>query len=81
MSYDTMRTIDWDDKKSCITIIDQTALPARLVLKDICNIRRPAGGDPDAAGPGSARAGSSRRLRRGLAGEDDPAYVVPQFYY
>lgn len=33
-----MRTIDWDDEKSCITIIDQTALPARLILKDICSI-------------------------------------------
>ncbi|HMK45766.1 MAG TPA: S-methyl-5-thioribose-1-phosphate isomerase [Methanocella sp.] len=30
-----MRTIDWDDAKSCITIIDQTALPARLVMLDI----------------------------------------------
>jgi methylthioribose-1-phosphate isomerase len=33
-----MRTIDWDDEKGCITIIDQTALPARLALKDICNL-------------------------------------------
>ena len=33
-----MRTIDWDDEKSCITIIDQTALPGRLVLKDICSL-------------------------------------------
>jgi methylthioribose-1-phosphate isomerase len=33
-----MRTIDWDDEKSCITIIDQTALPARLALEDICNL-------------------------------------------
>jgi methylthioribose-1-phosphate isomerase len=31
-----MRTIDWDDEKGCITIIDQTALPGRLILKDIC---------------------------------------------
>ena len=30
-----MRTIDWDDDKGCITIIDQTALPGRLVLKDL----------------------------------------------
>ncbi|HUL62629.1 MAG TPA: S-methyl-5-thioribose-1-phosphate isomerase [Methanocella sp.] len=32
-----MRTIDWDDEKSCIRIIDQTALPERLVIKDICD--------------------------------------------
>jgi methylthioribose-1-phosphate isomerase len=33
-----MRTIDWDDGKGCITIIDQTALPSRLVLLDIRDI-------------------------------------------
>jgi methylthioribose-1-phosphate isomerase len=33
-----MRTIDWDDEKSCIMIIDQTALPDRLVLKEICSL-------------------------------------------
>lgn len=30
-----MRTIDWDEDKGCIRIIDQTALPGRLALKDI----------------------------------------------
>lgn len=30
-----MRTIDWSDGEGCITIIDQTALPSRLVLLDI----------------------------------------------
>jgi methylthioribose-1-phosphate isomerase len=33
-----MRTIDWDDEKGCIIIIDQTALPGRLILKDICTL-------------------------------------------
>jgi methylthioribose-1-phosphate isomerase len=33
-----MRTIDWDDSKSCIIIIDQTALPEKLVRKDICSL-------------------------------------------
>ena len=33
-----MRTIDWDDEQSCIRIIDQTMLPGRLVLKDICTL-------------------------------------------
>lgn len=33
-----MRTIDWSDDKGCITIIDQTALPSRLVLLDICDV-------------------------------------------
>ncbi|WP_424359448.1 S-methyl-5-thioribose-1-phosphate isomerase [Methanocella sp. MCL-LM] len=30
-----MRTIDWDQKKSCITIIDQTLLPEKLMLLEI----------------------------------------------
>jgi methylthioribose-1-phosphate isomerase len=33
-----MRTIDWDENKGCITIIDQTALPGRLELLDICDL-------------------------------------------
>src|SRR5512146_304807 len=33
-----MRTIDWNDEKGCITIIDQTALPGRLALADICTL-------------------------------------------
>lgn len=32
-----MQTIDWDDAKGCIVIVDQTALPARLVLLDVCD--------------------------------------------
>lgn len=30
-----MRTIDWDGKKNCITIIDQTLLPEKLALLEI----------------------------------------------
>lgn len=30
-----MRTIDWDQKKNCITIIDQTLLPEKLALYEI----------------------------------------------
>lgn len=30
-----MRTIDWDDSKKCIRIIDQTELPVRLVTREI----------------------------------------------
>lgn len=30
-----MRTIDWDQKKNCITIIDQTLLPEKLALLEI----------------------------------------------
>jgi len=33
-----MRTIDWSDEKGCITVIDQPALPSRLVLLDICDV-------------------------------------------
>lgn len=33
-----MRTIDWNDEKGCVTIIDQTALPSKLVLLDIDQI-------------------------------------------
>jgi methylthioribose-1-phosphate isomerase len=33
-----MRTIDWDDGKGCITIIDQTALPSKLVVVNIFHI-------------------------------------------
>jgi methylthioribose-1-phosphate isomerase len=33
-----MRTIDWDDDKGCITIIDQTALPSKLVVLNIYHI-------------------------------------------
>jgi methylthioribose-1-phosphate isomerase len=33
-----MRTIDWDDAKGCITIIDQTALPSKLVVLSIYHI-------------------------------------------
>jgi len=33
-----MRTIDWSDDKGCVTIIDQTALPSKLVLLDIYDI-------------------------------------------
>ncbi len=33
-----MRTIDWNDEKGCMTIIDQTALPSKLVLLDIYHI-------------------------------------------
>nr|WP_173332311.1 S-methyl-5-thioribose-1-phosphate isomerase [Methanocella paludicola] len=33
-----MRTIDWSDEKGCITIIDQTALPSKLVLLDIDHV-------------------------------------------
>jgi methylthioribose-1-phosphate isomerase len=33
-----MRTIDWSDDKGCVTIIDQTALPSRLVLLDIYDV-------------------------------------------
>jgi methylthioribose-1-phosphate isomerase len=34
-----MRTIDWNDEKGCITIIDQTALPSKLVLLDVYDIK------------------------------------------
>jgi len=34
-----MRTIDWNDENGCITIIDQTALPSKLVLLDIYHIK------------------------------------------
>lgn len=30
-----MRTIDWNAERNCITIVDQTALPSRLVLLDV----------------------------------------------
>ncbi len=33
-----MRTIDWDDSKNCIRIIDQTALPGRMALMDIYDL-------------------------------------------
>jgi methylthioribose-1-phosphate isomerase len=33
-----MRTIDWDEEKSCIVIIDQTALPEKLAVRDICDL-------------------------------------------
>ncbi len=33
-----MRTIDWNDEKGCITIIDQTALPSRLAVMDIYDV-------------------------------------------
>jgi len=33
-----MRTIDWSDDRGCVTIIDQTALPSKLVMLDIHDI-------------------------------------------
>jgi methylthioribose-1-phosphate isomerase len=33
-----MRTIDWNDEKGCISIIDQTALPSRLAVLDIYDV-------------------------------------------
>ncbi|OPY27431.1 MAG: putative methylthioribose-1-phosphate isomerase [Methanocella sp. PtaU1.Bin125] len=33
-----MRTIDWDEEKSCIIIIDQTALPDKMAVMDICSL-------------------------------------------
>jgi methylthioribose-1-phosphate isomerase len=35
-----MRTIDWSDDSCCITIIDQTALPSKLILLDICEMEK-----------------------------------------
>ncbi|MCD1293698.1 S-methyl-5-thioribose-1-phosphate isomerase [Methanocella sp. CWC-04] len=34
-----MRTIYWDDKKGCVTLVDQTALPVKLLLLDIHEVR------------------------------------------
>ncbi|CAJ37377.1 S-methyl-5-thioribose-1-phosphate isomerase [Methanocella arvoryzae] len=34
-----MRTIDWDQKKNCVTIIDQTLLPEKLALLEIRDLQ------------------------------------------
>lgn len=39
LHFKVMRTIYWDGAKGCITIIDQTALPVKLVLLDIYDVR------------------------------------------